>query len=182
MSQKQEKPIGLYQDAPAVCKEYDSRAPLVAMYVAGFIYTRRLPGVRVEHIGSTSVEGCAGKGIVDLMVLYPDGQLEAVKRALDEIGFQPQSNRDPFPEDRPMRVGSVEYDGSLFRLHAHVIWAGSPEAEGLQEFRDRLRGDETLRREYVAKKRAIIGSGVTDGVDYSIIKGEFVTQALDSTK
>jgi GrpB-like predicted nucleotidyltransferase (UPF0157 family) len=180
MSGSQEKPVGLYQDLPAVCREYDSRAPLVARYVATLISEKGLPAVTVEHIGSTSVEGCAGKGIVDLMVLYPEGQLDPAKSLLDELGFQRQSNRDPFPEDRPMRVGSVEYDGSLFRLHAHVLWAGSPEVKGLRLFRDRLRVEALLREEYVARKRAIIESGVTDAVDYSIIKGEFVSRVLES--
>ena len=43
-------------------------------------------GLRVEHIGSTSVPGCAGKGIIDLMVLYPVGGLEHARQVLDSLG------------------------------------------------------------------------------------------------
>ena len=44
------------------------------------------PWMHVEHIGSTAVPGCAGKGIVDLMALYPAGKLEDA-RAGDFLDF-----------------------------------------------------------------------------------------------
>ena len=94
-----------------------------------------LPRVTVEHIGSTSVPGCAGKGIIDLMVLYPDGDLEAVKDALKRLGFQPQTVGHLMPESRPMRVGAVRYQGRIYRLHVHVIAASSPEVQALRAFR-----------------------------------------------
>ena len=177
MSNKEEMPIGLYRELAAACDDYDARAPMVARYVGGLI-TRKVPAASVEHIGSTAVEGCAGKGVIDLMVLYTAGQLESAKKALDELGFQRQSTRDPFPEDRPMRIGSVEYDGSVFRLHAHVISVSSREADELRQFRDRLSEDQSLREQYVKRKREIIESGVTDTVDYSMAKEEFIRHLL----
>jgi ubiquinone/menaquinone biosynthesis C-methylase UbiE/GrpB-like predicted nucleotidyltransferase (UPF0157 family) len=175
-----ERIIGPYEDRQAVCKDYDRRTAEVAQRVAASIRSH-LPGVTVEHIGSTSVPGCAGKGIVDLMLLYPDGQLAAARDILDELGFQRQTTRDPFPEDRPMRTGAVVYDGTTFLLHVHVIVASSPEAEELRRFRDRLRADPDLVASYVAAKKALVASGVRDSVDYCIRKGEFVQRALQGS-
>jgi GrpB-like predicted nucleotidyltransferase (UPF0157 family) len=177
MSAESRAVIGPYQEAEAAVCEYDLRAIEVARIV-GALITEQLPEITVEHIGSAAVPGCAGKGIVDLMALYPDNRLEATKAALAALGFQRQSTRDPFPEDRPMRIGSFEFDGSVFRLHAHVIAAQASEAEILRRFRDRLRSDDQLREADIARKRAIIASGVTDTVDYSIAKGGFVQDAL----
>src|SRR3954451_15197625 len=73
---------------------------------------------------------------------------------------------------------SVVYDGTTFLLHVHVIAASSPEAKKLRRCRDRLRADPNLGASYVAAKKAILASGVTDSVDYCIHKGEFVQQAL----
>jgi GrpB-like predicted nucleotidyltransferase (UPF0157 family) len=87
----------------------------------------RLRALTVEHIGSTSVPGCAGKGILDLMVLYPPGQLEDARQVLADLGFQRQTTADPFPENRPMRTGSVQYQGNTFRIHAHVLAKDSSE-------------------------------------------------------
>src|SRR4051794_9028819 len=120
-----ERMIGPYEGRPAVCQEYDPRMAEVAEQVAAAVRSG-LPGVTVEHVGSTSVPGCAGKGVVDLMLVYPDGQLAAARVALDALGFQKQTTRDPFPEDRPMRTGSVVFDGTTFLLHVHVIAASSP--------------------------------------------------------
>jgi GrpB-like predicted nucleotidyltransferase (UPF0157 family) len=137
-----------------------------------------LPDVVVEHVGSTSVSGCAGKGIVDLMLVYQHGQLAAVRDLLDALGFQRQSTRDPFPEERPMRTGSLVHDGTRFNLHIHVIAALSPEVQELRSFRDRLGSDPAMMAAYVAAKKTIIDAGVTDSVDYAIRKGEFVSKTL----
>jgi SAM-dependent methyltransferase len=172
-----ERIVGPYEDRQAVCQEYDPRAVEVAQQVAVTIRSH-LPAALVEHIGSTSVPGCAGKGIVDLMLLYPDGELATAREVLDALGFQRQSTRDPFSEDRPMRTGSVTYDGTTFLLHVHVIAATSIEAETLRRFRDRLRADADLVAAYVAAKKANLASGISDSVDYCLHKGEFIQLAL----
>jgi GrpB-like predicted nucleotidyltransferase (UPF0157 family) len=169
--------IGPYEPCPAVCRDYDPRAADVARQMAALIRSH-LPQVEVEHIGSTAVPGCAGKGIVDLMILVPDGEMDNVKLLLDRLGFQPQTNRDPFPEDRPMRVGAWGHDGETFLLHVHVIPASSSEVEEMRFFRACLRGDPQLLKLYVARKREIIANGVTDSLDYCYTKGEFIKEVL----
>ena len=136
------------------------------------------PSVRVEHVGSTSVPGCAGKGIVDLMIAVADGEMAAVKELLDRLGFQGQIGRDPFPETRPMRAGSFVHDGETFLVHVHVIPASSPEVDDMRFFRTCLRADPELLQAYVARKREIIASGVTDSLEYCRIKGEFIKEML----
>ena len=170
--------IAEYEDSPATCREYDERAPQVAALLAQTI-ERHLPDVIVEHIGSTSVPGCAGKGIIDLMVLHRAGELERTKSLLDALGFQRQRGRDPFPESRPMRKGAIEFEGTTFRIHAHVIAIDSPEAEELRGFRDRLRREPALLAAYVERKREILAAGVNDSLDYSIVKGEFIQRELE---
>jgi GrpB-like predicted nucleotidyltransferase (UPF0157 family) len=170
-------PIGLYSNSPAVCCDYDPAFPAVAERVAALI-ADHAADILTEHIGSSSVPGCHGKGIVDLAVLYPPGRLEAAKQTLAILGFQAQSSRDPFPEDRPMRTGSLEFARRIYRLHAHVIARGAPEAAELRAFRDRLRSDPQLVAAYVARKRQILAAGVTDSLDYCMAKGGFVQVCL----
>jgi GrpB-like predicted nucleotidyltransferase (UPF0157 family) len=169
--------IGPYEARPATCREYDPRTGEVALKIATLIEVH-LPAVVVEHIGSTSVPGCAGKGIVDLMLLYPDGQLAAARDVLDALGFQRQTSRDPFPEERPMRTGSIVQDGTTFLLHVHVLAAFSAEVQQLRAFRDGLCADPGLMASYVAAKKAILSEGVTDAVDYALRKEKFIKEAL----
>jgi GrpB-like predicted nucleotidyltransferase (UPF0157 family) len=46
-----------------------------------------LPGLVIEHVGSTSVPGCEGKGILDLMLLIPVGKLNEVCAVVDGMAF-----------------------------------------------------------------------------------------------
>ena len=66
-----------YGDPGDAFRPYDARCPEVAHRVADFIQ-ERLPGARVEHVGSTAVPGCPGKGVVDLMLPYAPGDLDRV--------------------------------------------------------------------------------------------------------
>jgi GrpB-like predicted nucleotidyltransferase (UPF0157 family) len=173
--------IGPYELRAASCRPWDARAPEVAVRVAALIRTV-LPSARVEHIGSTAVPGCGGKGIVDLLLLYPPGGLAEARAALATLGFQRQPGRDPWPEERPMRVGSVVHDGDRFALHVHVVASGSAEEAWDVGFRDRLRADPALVEAYVARKRAIIADGVIDSVDYSRAKGPFIEGVIGPTQ
>jgi len=166
-----------YQAQPAAFHPYDPRFPEVAALLIEAIESqdRRL---RVEHIGSTSVPECGGKGVIDLIVTYAVGDLEIAKKALSTLGFHAQGGRDPFPESRPMREGSVALLGSLFRIHAHVIVRNGEEHRRLAGFRDALRTDDGLRMAYEADKKRILDSGVDDSLDYCNAKTDFIVSTL----
>jgi GrpB-like predicted nucleotidyltransferase (UPF0157 family) len=170
--------IGLYAFHSPACVDYDPRSAEVARRVAERI-TARLPRVTVEHIGSTAVPDCAGKGIVDLMVVYPDGQLERVKETLARLGFQRQTVGFLHPETRPMRVGTLEHQGRVFPMHVHVLASSSPEVAQLRAFRDRLCADPKLVAAYVARKKEIIAAGVTDPAAYTRMKSLFFQHVQD---
>lgn len=176
-------PIGIYPHlTPVACRDYDPRAPLVAERVMALV-REQLPTASIEHIGSTAVPGCAGKGVVDLMIVYRDAdELAAAKDALAALGFGRQRGRNPWPEDRPMRIGTLHHDSDTFLLHVHVIPASSPQVAEQRAFRDRLRADPALVAAYVARKRAILAGGTTDGLDYSLAKGDFIEAVLAEEK
>ena len=66
--------IGYYKHKAAELLPYDNLSPEVASYISKII-TSKVNFVTVEHVGSTAIPGCDGKGIIDLMVLYPEGFL-----------------------------------------------------------------------------------------------------------
>lgn len=171
-----EPPIGPYPHPswPAALRPWNPLAPDVAARIIAMT-ARRLPDTAVEHVGSSAVPGCDGKGYIDLIIHSRDAtHLAAINAALFALGFQRQRNRDPFPEDRPMRTGTVTHEGETFLIHVHVIHVNAREATSMQEFRDRLRADPALVQEYVAAKRTILDSGVRDGGEYAASKGRFI--------
>ena len=166
-----------YEAQPARCEPLGAGTAVAAAVLVEFL-RQRLNGVTVEHIGSTAVPGCAGKGIIDLMVTYPDGQLARIRQQIDDLGFQRQTTREPFPEDRPMRTGAFEHEGRKYLVHVHVVAAESSEVEDVRYFRDCLRADRELRAAYVAFKKKLLGQGISDSIDYAIAKGEFIRQCF----
>jgi GrpB-like predicted nucleotidyltransferase (UPF0157 family) len=173
--------IGQYYAIEARYIPYDSASPHAASLIVKKIQ-ESCSDVKAEHIGSTAVPGCAGKGIIDLLVLYHVGMLVLARTGLDRMGFQRQRGPEPFPESRPMRVGSVEHLGRRYGVHVHVIEQGSDEAHNLLKFRDLLRANESLRRAYEMEKRAILARGVSKSNEYSDAKGEFIHRVLAAAK
>jgi len=169
--------IGKYRHTAATFADYDPRAPVMAQLLAHAIEQRE-PRLVVEHIGSTAVPGCRGKGIIDLAVTYTDGDLDPAKSALDALEFQRQSGREPFPETRPMRVAAVSTLRGSFQVHAHLIERNGSEHRELIAFRDLLRRDPELRAAYEKTKEQILASGITDSLDYSKAKSSFITSVL----
>jgi GrpB-like predicted nucleotidyltransferase (UPF0157 family) len=169
--------IQQYVRQDAKCDDWDPRAPEVAARVAALI-TERLPWAKPEHVGSSAVPGCAGKGIIDLQIAVETEQLQPAKDALDELGFQRQFFGVPWPEERPMRVGAIVYDGTGYRLHVHLIPKDNADIDVMPRFRDALRADSALRDAYVDWKRAIIANGYAQGDAYTAAKSKWIEQVL----
>jgi GrpB-like predicted nucleotidyltransferase (UPF0157 family) len=174
-------PIGPY-DAPGAPKvvdlrPWDPRGPAAANSVMRMLQTA-LPGIEIEHVGSTAVPGCDGKGILDLMLLIPVGHLSEVCAIIDGMGFQHQSGGKRHPDNRPMREGSFTFDGSVFRLHVHLIPESSAEVDRLRKFRDRLTADPELVALYVEQKRRLIDAQISDRSTYTQGKTAFIESVL----
>jgi GrpB-like predicted nucleotidyltransferase (UPF0157 family) len=166
-----------YGAKPAHYFPYDPEAPRVAARVIEAILDCRST-LFVDHIGSTAVPGCGGKGIIDLLVAYPAGAFFVATDALDQLGFQTQGGLEPFTESRPMRVGAATYRGKAYLVHAHVIRSGDRAGQDLIRFRDRLRADAELVQAYQVEKLSILSRGITVSAEYSRAKSEFIRAVL----
>jgi len=156
--------------------DWDPTALEVFAFVRGSLAVA-LPGHEIEHIGSTSVPGLRGKGIVDVMVLArDDADLASIAERL--VALRLQQARASRPE-RPFFLGGVDRDGATTYIHIHVIRSGSDEAIAQHGLADALRNNSSLRDEYASLKQRVVDSGTTDPTDYSIEKANWVVHALD---
>jgi GrpB-like predicted nucleotidyltransferase (UPF0157 family) len=169
-------PIGRYRRVPVEVHEADPDAPEVARRLIALIATR-WPGTPAEHIGSSAVPGLAGKGTIDLLLAAQPAQIPAITEALFALGFQPQVPA-AFPATRPMLWGAFRHGPTEYRVHVHVVPAGSPEVAAMRGFRDALRADPRLRRRYAALKRAIVAGGPVDPVAFTGAKHDWIVTAL----
>ncbi len=168
------RPIGPYERLSAEVHEWDPRTVDVAERVADLVRARR-PDLTVEHIGSTSVPGLPGKGIVDLSIEAAPADIPGIVALLYELGFSPQPGPDPWPATRPMPVGSIALDGQQYRIHLHVQPHGGDFGRDIA-FRDALRNDPELRSQYEGLKRGITDAGPVEGLRYTHSKTAWILQ------
>jgi GrpB-like predicted nucleotidyltransferase (UPF0157 family) len=171
-------PILPYCRVPIVVRDHNAAAPEVARRVAEMIAAKR-PGAVAEHVGSSAVPGLAGKGTVDLLLPTPPEEIPAVTDDLLALGFQRQAVSTAFPPTRPMLQGIIRHGDTSFRVHIHVVPAGSSEVAALRGFRDALLADPGLRVEYENLKRTIVDGGTVDSVAFSKAKHAWIVAALE---
>ncbi|WP_171014155.1 GrpB family protein [Chitinivorax sp. B] len=170
-------PILEYDKAPARFLPYDTDFPIVAAMLAALI-RHHAPQLEVEHIGSTAVPDCGGKGIVDLVVSYQPGEIAIARDAIDHLGFQRQTAGHAFPESRPMRVGSVVFNGKHYRIHAHILEHACAEHLEMQWWRDELIHNPSLKAAYESEKKRILEDGLSEPLAYTQAKSGFIESAL----
>lgn len=101
--------------------------------------------LRIEHVGSTSVENLAAKPIIDMDVVIRDTTpLDTVIASLAKIGYQHEGNLG-IPQREAFR-----YDGKphLQKHHLYVCPESSPELRRHTAFRDYLRTHPEDAAEY----------------------------------
>jgi GrpB-like predicted nucleotidyltransferase (UPF0157 family) len=167
--------IAPYPRQPVEFQDYDLRAPLVARLVSNLIRAS-LPDITIEHVGSTAIPGCGGRGAIDLLILYGAEALELILAELDALGFQWVQRHGDLPAEWPKGMGAIEYDRCLFRLHLMVLPRDHPEVVTRCAFRNSLRASVELCTAYMAEKQAILAAGITDPIAYTAAKHDFVSR------
>jgi GrpB-like predicted nucleotidyltransferase (UPF0157 family) len=159
--------------------EYQEAWPLQFLQVAEHLRaTVHGPGTVVEHIGSTAVPGLCSKPVLDILLgVETLRQVEAAIPALVEAGF---AYRPEYESQIPDRRYFIKPAASLPRLHLHAVTVGSKLWDQHLHFRDRLREDAVLRKDYAALKKHLYIIHAGDKVAYTEAKAPFIQRVLAS--
>jgi GrpB-like predicted nucleotidyltransferase (UPF0157 family) len=135
--------------------------------------------VCVEHVGSTSVPGLAAKPVIDIQISVGHVQpMEPYAAPLSGLGYihlpHPDDVFAPFfyrPRNRP------------HSHHIHVVEAGGEEERRVLFFRDTLRADPSVAREYENLKRRLApqfsANDFTSRQAYADAKGDFIARVIE---
>ncbi|MDP8928353.1 MAG: GrpB family protein [Actinomycetota bacterium] len=130
----------------------------------------------VEHVGSTAVQGLAAKPVVDLMApvrsLVDAPGADAI---LAEAGWQLVP---PKLDQRPWRRMYVLPEDDRRLAHLHLVELNHPRWRETLFFRDRLRQDPELAREYARVKRLAARAHTKDREAYTEAKSAFVQDVV----
>lgn len=135
------------------------------------------PDFEFLHFGSSSFK-VAGKGIIDISILYKTGQLAEAVEHLKCIGFSDQHSNKPFPENRPRKDIAVIFNNETFQVHVHAIELGSEEHLKQVNFKAHMLKNPDARAQYEATKQRVIADGLTVQDDYGKAKSPFVKSVL----
>jgi len=132
---------------------------------------RDLP-LRIEHIGSTAVPGLSAKPIIDIMIgVPPRAAREPYVSAVRGLGYE-HLGAHGIPGRNYFRRGSPRTH------HIHLVsWSSAVWRDHLL-FRDWLRRNESVMREYAVLKRELAAMFADDRAGYSEAKGPFIKATL----
>ena len=162
-------------------RPHDPRLPRLAetecARLAGMLAPWLADGV--EHVGSTAVPGLAAKPVIDLMASVSDPG-EVVARAGGDLAADGWCYVPPELDQRPWRRFFVKPDesGRHRVAHLHLIQAGHARWAEQLAFRDALRRDARLARQYEDLKRQLAARHAGDREAYTAAKAAFVADAL----
>jgi GrpB-like predicted nucleotidyltransferase (UPF0157 family) len=124
--------------------------------------------VVLEHVGSTSVPGLAGKPRIDILLVVPDsGNEEAYIPALETAGYVLRIREPEWYQHRVM----VRNDR---QVNVHIFSPGCVEIDRMIGFRDWLRTHPDDRQRYEDAKRSLAARNWEFVQEYADAKTEVV--------
>ncbi len=163
--------------------DYDSTAPDKYMDIKNYL-CRIIPfPVEVEHIGSTSVVGLGGKGIIDVLIVTTKETMMRVVETLQSNGykFNPTPGFGVFPE-RYFISGPYLYRRENLHVHYHITFKGSNNHKDHVQFRDYLRKHpDEANRYFELKKKWALEANLDTGI-YTELKTPYVAEVLKKAR
>jgi GrpB-like predicted nucleotidyltransferase (UPF0157 family) len=132
--------------------------------------------IAIEHIGSTSVPGLASKPVIDVLVGAPSLiHIEEHIASLRVLGYEYVAK---YEAELPMRRYFVKSPVPSQRIHVHAVVTGSTIWREHLTFRDTLRTNPALRREYQELKLQLAARFAGNKAAYTDAKDPFIKAVL----
>lgn len=125
--------------------------------------------VRIEHVGSTAIETVHAKPVLDIAILCDENGLARLIECLGKLGYE---YRDRY-EDEADHYYAVRDEGPIRYCQMHIYTQATSDWESKLRFRDVLRRDPDLAKEYSEYKLALAES-VSEKKLYAETKHEWV--------
>jgi len=135
--------------------------------------------VRIEHIGSTSVQGLAAKPIIDVLLGVESlASIEGRIQALSRLGYEYIAK---YESQLPMRRYFVRAQTGLAPgVHVHGVQLASQFWAEHILFRECLRASPELVRQYQELKVRLASQFSDDVIAYTAAKAPFISSVLAS--
>jgi|GEM_PF-292530 len=128
--------------------------------------------IAIEHVGSTSIPGLGGKGIIDIAIKTPKNKIKKFTGELGGLGYKQTAGHKP-TENSLFFQKIMRYHGKERRVHVHLalnnyFW------NTFIAFRDYLRTHGKERNQYARIKKEAVKFANGAGRKYREYKNEFL--------
>ncbi|MDW2886534.1 GrpB family protein [Exiguobacterium artemiae] len=130
----------------------------------------------VEHIGSTAVPGLSAKPIIDMMVRVIS--FEKINEIIDTLVSNNWNYVPPELDGQDWRRFFVQVEKDKRVAHLQLIQVNEVRWEEQIKFRDKLRADPSLIKEYGEIKRKLAKEYRDDRERYTQGKSDFINRVL----
>ncbi len=162
-------------EAPVEIVDYDARWPesfRAEQRALEAVLKPWLAGA-IEHVGSTAIAGMPAKPVIDIMAGVAD--LEASRPAIEAVS---QLGYVYFPYRADIMHWFCKPSAAFRTHHLHLVPVGSRRWEECLAFRDAIRNDAALAKEYAALKMRLATEFRFDREAYTEGKTPFVRRVL----
>ncbi|MEI6731458.1 MAG: GrpB family protein [archaeon] len=132
--------------------------------------------IKIEHVGSTAVQGLGGKGIIDISILTTKPNLKKYMSKLNKSGFKEVPNH-PGDNRRFFMQKVLKHMGKESRIHVHLCltreyW------NSFIAFRDYLRKNKKAIDAYAKIKKDAVKYAAGDGQKYRDYKENCIRKLM----
>ncbi|MEN8182816.1 MAG: GrpB family protein [Myxococcota bacterium] len=168
--------IGESSPDPIIVVEYNSSWPREYADWHSRLLRVVPSAVRIDHIGSTAVQGLPAKPTIDVQISVPDIEDESTfVPGIESTGVHLRARE---PEHRYFRPPA----GEPRVVHIHVCNSGSAWENDHLLFRDYLRTHPKARDAYAALKLELANQHRHDRIAYTGAKSDFIARTLDAAR
>ena len=130
------------------------------------------PGAKIEHVGSSSIMGLGGKGIIDVAISVSKSQIQNAIKKLERNGydFRPKGG----DKERSFFQKIIKYKGNERRVHIQLTHSDSKSWKSMLAVRDCLRNNPKAIKEYERIKKEAIKYANGEGKKYRKYKKSFL--------
>lgn len=135
---------------------------------------------KVEHIGSTSIDGLAAKPIIDILIGLPDFSVaDSLVPGIETLDYEYFKK---YEDEMPYRRYFAKNLNGIRTHQIHLVEIGSEFWERHLLFRDYLRQNPETASDYAVLKKRLTESEWEDVNEYADAKSEFIKSVENKAK
>jgi GrpB-like predicted nucleotidyltransferase (UPF0157 family) len=130
---------------------------------------------KIEHIGSTSIPGLGGKGIIDLAISVKKSQMPSCIKKLEKSKYKYYKSKEP-TKLRKYFEKAIKYNKKERRIHLHLIYNENIVWQSFIAVRNYLKQNPQAVKKYAEIKKQASEKAKKDKKKYHKHKKDFIEE------